>query len=61
MGYTFPCAPGFLKDENVVAPIDILDIKGVTADSRQVRPGYLFAALPGHARDGRAYIGDAVA
>ncbi|KAF0114934.1 MAG: UDP-N-acetylmuramoyl-L-alanyl-D-glutamate--2 6-diaminopimelate ligase, partial [Rhodospirillaceae bacterium] len=32
-----------------------------TADSRQVRPGYLFAALPGHARDGRAYIGDAVA
>jgi UDP-N-acetylmuramoyl-L-alanyl-D-glutamate--2,6-diaminopimelate ligase len=33
---------------------------GLTADSREVRPGYLFAALPGSARDGRSFIPDAV-
>jgi UDP-N-acetylmuramoyl-L-alanyl-D-glutamate--2,6-diaminopimelate ligase len=38
-----------------------LDIAGVTADSRQVVPGDLFAALPGGRADGRAFIGDAVA
>jgi UDP-N-acetylmuramoyl-L-alanyl-D-glutamate--2,6-diaminopimelate ligase len=38
-----------------------LDIAGVTADSRQVAPGYLFAALPGSRDDGRAHIADAVA
>ncbi len=38
-----------------------IDIRGLTADSRRVRPGYLFAALPGHRTDGRAYIADAVA
>ncbi len=37
-----------------------LDITGLTSDSRDVREGYLFAALPGHAHDGRAYIPDAV-
>jgi UDP-N-acetylmuramoyl-L-alanyl-D-glutamate--2,6-diaminopimelate ligase len=31
-------------------------IEGVTADSRKVRPGYLFAALPGSKVDGRAFI-----
>ena len=31
-------------------------ISGVTADSRRVRPGYLFAALPGAKVDGRAFI-----
>jgi UDP-N-acetylmuramoyl-L-alanyl-D-glutamate--2,6-diaminopimelate ligase len=36
-------------------------ITGITADSRQVRPGYLFAALPGTRADGRAFIGEAVA
>jgi UDP-N-acetylmuramoyl-L-alanyl-D-glutamate--2,6-diaminopimelate ligase len=38
-----------------------LDIRGVTADSRAVRPGDLFAALPGGRNDGRRYIADAVA
>ncbi|MBM86726.1 MAG: UDP-N-acetylmuramoyl-L-alanyl-D-glutamate--2,6-diaminopimelate ligase [Rhodospirillaceae bacterium] len=38
-----------------------LDIQGVTSDSRAVRPGYLFAALPGSAADGRHFIPDAVA
>jgi UDP-N-acetylmuramoyl-L-alanyl-D-glutamate--2,6-diaminopimelate ligase len=37
------------------------DIWGITADSRAVEPGYLFAALPGSAHDGRQYIADAVA
>ncbi len=37
-----------------------LDITGLTADSRAVQPGFLFAALPGSAVDGRSYIHDAV-
>jgi UDP-N-acetylmuramoyl-L-alanyl-D-glutamate--2,6-diaminopimelate ligase len=40
----------------------VLDgIAGLTADSRQVRPGWLFAALPGAKADGRAFIADALA
>jgi UDP-N-acetylmuramoyl-L-alanyl-D-glutamate--2,6-diaminopimelate ligase len=31
-------------------------ITGVTSDSRKVRPGYLFAALPGSRADGRSFI-----
>jgi UDP-N-acetylmuramoyl-L-alanyl-D-glutamate--2,6-diaminopimelate ligase len=37
-----------------------LDIAGVTADSRHVVPGDLFAALPGSRADGRTFIADAV-
>jgi UDP-N-acetylmuramoyl-L-alanyl-D-glutamate--2,6-diaminopimelate ligase len=37
-----------------------LDITGLTADSRAVQPGFLFAALPGAKLDGRAFIMDAV-
>jgi UDP-N-acetylmuramoyl-L-alanyl-D-glutamate--2,6-diaminopimelate ligase len=36
------------------------EIGGLTADSRQVRPGDLFAALPGSRADGRDYIADAL-
>ncbi|MCO6419715.1 UDP-N-acetylmuramoyl-L-alanyl-D-glutamate--2,6-diaminopimelate ligase [Siccirubricoccus sp. KC 17139] len=36
-------------------------LAGLTADSRAVRPGFLFAALPGAKADGRAYIAEAVA
>ena len=35
-------------------------ISGVTADSRQVRPGYLFAALPGTKVDGAKFIPQAL-
>ncbi len=37
------------------------EITGLTADSRRVGPGYLFAALPGTRADGRSFIGQAVA
>ena len=37
-----------------------LDITGLTADSRDVRPGFLFAALPGAKADGCAYIAEAI-
>ena len=37
------------------------EIVGVTADSRKVGPGFLFAALPGSAADGRKFIPQAVA
>jgi UDP-N-acetylmuramoyl-L-alanyl-D-glutamate--2,6-diaminopimelate ligase len=36
------------------------EIAGLTADSRQVRPGYLFAALPGTRLDGRSFAAGAV-
>ena len=36
-------------------------VTGITADSRAVMPGFLFAALPGAAADGRRFIADAVA
>jgi UDP-N-acetylmuramoyl-L-alanyl-D-glutamate--2,6-diaminopimelate ligase len=38
-----------------------IDITGLTADSRDVRPGFLFAALPGATQDGRDYISQAIA
>ena len=38
-----------------------LEVTGITADSRAVGPGALFVAIPGTARDGRAFIGQAVA
>lgn len=37
------------------------EIKGLAADSRAVRPGWLFAAFPGSRTDGRRFIADAVA
>jgi UDP-N-acetylmuramoyl-L-alanyl-D-glutamate--2,6-diaminopimelate ligase len=37
------------------------DIRGLTADSRDVRPGFLFAALGGSRTDGRRFVADAVA
>ena len=38
-----------------------LEIGGITADSRQVKPGYLFAALAGSRQDGSRFIDQAVA
>ncbi len=36
-------------------------ITGIAYDSRRVRPGYVFVAIPGHRQDGAAFIEDAVA
>lgn len=36
------------------------EIAGLTSDSRQVKPGFLFAALPGSRADGRDFIGGAI-
>ena len=44
----------------IPTPAAQLDILGLTADSRQVRPGWMFAALPGSRLDGRSFIDDAV-
>jgi UDP-N-acetylmuramoyl-L-alanyl-D-glutamate--2,6-diaminopimelate ligase len=37
-----------------------IEIAGLTADSRAVRDGYLFAALPGSKEDGSKFIADAL-
>lgn len=37
-----------------------LIVAGITSDSRLVKPGYLFAALPGNKNDGATYIDDAI-
>jgi UDP-N-acetylmuramoyl-L-alanyl-D-glutamate--2,6-diaminopimelate ligase len=37
-----------------------LAVTGLTSDSRAVRPGHLFVAVPGAAADGRRFIADAV-
>jgi UDP-N-acetylmuramoyl-L-alanyl-D-glutamate--2,6-diaminopimelate ligase len=36
------------------------EVRGVAADSRQVRPGYVFVAVPGTQADGWAYADEAV-
>ncbi len=38
-----------------------VEITGLTSDSREVAPGYLFAALPGTQVDGAKFIGQAIA
>jgi UDP-N-acetylmuramoyl-L-alanyl-D-glutamate--2,6-diaminopimelate ligase len=36
-------------------------VTGITADSRAVQPGFVFAAMPGTKADGSAFVADAVA
>jgi len=38
----------------------VIDIRGLALDSREIEPGFLFAALPGAKRDGRDYIPEAI-
>ncbi|MGI4955529.1 MAG: UDP-N-acetylmuramoyl-L-alanyl-D-glutamate--2,6-diaminopimelate ligase [Janthinobacterium lividum] len=50
-----------MRTLDLPAPAGLPDtVTGLTADSRQVRPGMLYAALPGSRVDGRAFIADAV-
>ncbi len=37
-----------------------IEITGLTADSREVKPGFLFAAMPGNELDGATFIPDAL-
>jgi UDP-N-acetylmuramoyl-L-alanyl-D-glutamate--2,6-diaminopimelate ligase len=46
-----------LRRDLAVDPV----VEGVTADSRKVKPGWLFAALPGVTVDGRQFVPAAVA
>lgn len=48
-----------LLSQLINAPRDI-DIRGITSDSRLVRPGFLFAALPGNKANGADFIEDAI-
>jgi UDP-N-acetylmuramoyl-L-alanyl-D-glutamate--2,6-diaminopimelate ligase len=56
-----------LKLTELIAPVSAAaglsdpEIVGVTADSRDVQPGFLFAALPGTRQDGRSFAADAIA
>jgi UDP-N-acetylmuramoyl-L-alanyl-D-glutamate--2,6-diaminopimelate ligase len=49
---------------SVVSPsndVRDVEIRGITANSRQVEPGDLFVAIPGSQADGHTFIADAVA
>lgn len=53
--------PGEITQVNLTAKLRETDITGLTADSRAVEPGFLFAALPGTKIDGRRFIETAIA
>lgn len=44
----------------VTGPGADAEVTGITADSRRIEPGFIFAALQGVVADGRDYIGQAV-
>jgi UDP-N-acetylmuramoyl-L-alanyl-D-glutamate--2,6-diaminopimelate ligase len=49
-----------MKLDKLIPGAPAIEITGITADSRKVKPGYLFAALQGVAADGRTYIDAAI-
>ena len=49
-----------MKLDKLIPGAPALEITGITADSRKVKPGFLFAALQGVAKDGRDYIEGAI-
>ncbi|MDX2234568.1 MAG: UDP-N-acetylmuramoyl-L-alanyl-D-glutamate--2,6-diaminopimelate ligase [Hyphomonadaceae bacterium] len=50
-----------LFQEGVPPGAGSLDVTGLTADSRRVKPGFVFAALAGASQHGRAFAAQAVA
>ena len=50
-----------LHDVPAVAGADSISVQGLTADSREVKPGFVFAALPGVKSNGADYIPQALA
>jgi UDP-N-acetylmuramoyl-L-alanyl-D-glutamate--2,6-diaminopimelate ligase len=49
-----------MKLDQLIPGAPGVEIAGITADSRKVRPGFVFAALQGVAKDGREYIDGAI-
>ena len=49
-----------LIDGGELAGAPDVEIRGLAADSRAIRPGYLFAALAGSRTDGARFIADAI-
>ena len=45
----------------VVGPEAVKKFAGLASDSREVKAGFLFAAIPGTKGDGASFVGDAVA
>ena len=50
----------FGREAKLPAGLDRVPIAGLAADSREVKPGYLFAALPGVKTDGARFIEEAL-
>jgi UDP-N-acetylmuramoyl-L-alanyl-D-glutamate--2,6-diaminopimelate ligase len=48
-------------DANYAAPHGALEIHGIASDSRAVKPGFVFVAVPGTKADGLAFVPAAVA
>ncbi|WP_336288243.1 MULTISPECIES: UDP-N-acetylmuramoyl-L-alanyl-D-glutamate--2,6-diaminopimelate ligase [unclassified Bartonella] len=40
--------------------LGLIEVTGISADSRQILPGYVFVAVQGNKSDGRQYISDAI-
>ncbi|WP_455481621.1 UDP-N-acetylmuramoyl-L-alanyl-D-glutamate--2,6-diaminopimelate ligase [Bartonella sp. B35(2025)] len=40
--------------------LHFIEVTGISADSRQILPGYVFVAIQGNKSDGRQYINDAI-
>src|SRR5258706_7487518 len=49
------------REDQAITMSTAVDIRGLSADSGQVGPGFLFAALPGARTDGRRFIDQAIA
>ncbi|MGE3968554.1 MAG: UDP-N-acetylmuramoyl-L-alanyl-D-glutamate--2,6-diaminopimelate ligase [Dongiaceae bacterium] len=47
------------RNKEVAGAAGEIDVRGLSADSRRVEPGFLFAALPGAKTDGLAFVGEA--
>jgi UDP-N-acetylmuramoyl-L-alanyl-D-glutamate--2,6-diaminopimelate ligase len=53
-------AEGTTIEMEPAAALQTLEIRGLSADSRKIAPGDLFAAIPGGRADGRDFIGQAI-
>jgi UDP-N-acetylmuramoyl-L-alanyl-D-glutamate--2,6-diaminopimelate ligase len=48
------------RNKDVIGAAAEIDIRGLSADSRRVEPGFLFAALPGSKTEGSRFVADAI-